>query len=523
MNLFRNLLAKHKPIDPPDEDQLEKQDGSLGVIPDISPRTIQLTDEQREIIQAVSTGRNILVAALAGTGKTSTLLGVANAYPDRKGLYLAYNKALQLEARTKFPPYIACKTIHGLAYQDIGTPYASQLTKKLHTATIVEYLGITPLKYGKHWASQELIAASANDMIRVFSYSLDEKVLPSHYSKRCLGRLIDKYDRLAFSLESVEKGTPKTFLEQFVAQSCHYAQKLWEAMSDPANETIPASHDTYLKLYQLKRPIIEGVDYIMLDEAQDANPAILDILSHQKVQRIYVGDENQQIYGFRGTINAMNTIEGDVYPLTQSFRFGPAIAQEANKVLKELKVEKLIKGYEPIPSRVGPVDKTLPYTFIARTNAELIKTIVSKKSTNQKIHFVGDVNKVISLFESAYFLRINKPSLMTDFSLKRFSSWEKFADEAYLSQDHEYLAIINFIQDYQKDVPEVLKLIKELCSYSEEEADIIMTTAHKAKGRQWSQVHVHNDFLCNGSIEEKNIYYVALTRAINVMCNGVKS
>ena len=111
---------------------------------------------------------------------------------------------------------------------------------------------------------------------------------------------------------------------------------------------------------------------------------------------------------------------------------------------------------------------------------------------------------------------------MTDFSLKRFSSWEKFADEAYLSQDHEYLAIINFIQDYQKDVPEVLKLIRELCAYPEEEADIVMTTAHKAKGRQWSQVHVHNDFLCNDSVEEKNIYYVALTRATDVMFNNVK-
>jgi superfamily II DNA or RNA helicase len=70
--------------------------------PDVPPGGIQLTGEQREIIAAVSTGRNILVAALAGTGKTSTLLGVAKAYPDRKGLYLAYNKALQLEARAKF-------------------------------------------------------------------------------------------------------------------------------------------------------------------------------------------------------------------------------------------------------------------------------------------------------------------------------------------------------------------------------------------------------------------------------------
>lgn len=520
MNLHRNP-GNDTATDSSGETKLENQKEHPDILSDTPSGTVRLTDEQLEIIRAVSTGRNILVSALAGTGKTSTLLGVAKAYPGRKGLYLAYNKALQMEAREKFPSYISCKTIHGLAYQDVGIPYRSQLSKKLHTATIVDYFEISSLKKGKYWASPELIAAGANDMVKVFSYSLDDVVLPAHYSKRCMERLIDRYNRLVFNLESVQQGTPKTFLEHFVVQSCYYAQHLWEAMIDPDNEIIPASHDTYLKLYQLKRPVIEGVDYIMLDEAQDANPAILDILSHQRIQRIYVGDENQQIYGFRGTINAMGAIEGDRYALTQSFRFGPAIAEEANKVLKGLRCENLIKGYEPIPSRVGPVNETLPYTFIARTNAELIKAIVSKKLSNRKIHFVGDVNKVVSLFESAYFLREGKPSLMTDFSLKRFSSWEKFKDEAYLSQDHEYLAIISFIQDYQKDVPNVLKLIKELCAYPEEGADIIMTTAHKAKGRQWSQVHVHNDFLSNDSIEEKNIYYVALTRAIDVMSNGV--
>ena len=73
-------------------------------------------------------------------------------------------------------------------------------------------------------------------------------------------------------------------------------------MADVENERIPATHDVYLKLYQLSKPSIQGYDYIMLDEAQDANPSILDILSHQQIQRIYVGDKNQQIYEFRGTI-----------------------------------------------------------------------------------------------------------------------------------------------------------------------------------------------------------------------------
>lgn len=138
----------------------------------LTPETYQLTDEQVEIIRAVATGRNILVSALAGTGKTSTLVGIAKEYPTRRGLYLAYNKNLQLEAKKKF--YVACKTIHGLAYQDGGIPYTSQLAKKLHITSIVDCLDIRHLKYQKYFATRELIAASTNEMAKVFSYSVDE-------------------------------------------------------------------------------------------------------------------------------------------------------------------------------------------------------------------------------------------------------------------------------------------------------------------------------------------------------------
>lgn len=478
-------------------------------------KIINLTQEQQDIIKAFGTGRNLLVCALAGTGKTSTLLSIAKAYPQKKGLYLAYNKALQLEAREKFPRYIRAKTIHGLAYEDVGTCYTSQLTQKLNISTIVDYLEITPLRQGRCFATPELIAVSAHDMVKTFCYSLDHDLTLFHYSKRCIDLLLDKYKWLKFNLENVE--FPASFIEHFVSQSFDYAKTLWDAMSDPANEAVPASHDTYLKIYQLREPIIKGYDYIMLDEAQDANPVILDILSRQNAQRIYVGDENQQIYGFRGTINAMSALDGDTYYLTQSFRFGNAVAEEANKVLKALNVTNLIKGHDQIQSRVGPINGRLPYTFIARTNAELIKRIVSKESNSKKIHFVGGVAKVLSLFESAYFLNRKQLSKVSDASLKRFPSWDKFVEEANLSKDHEYLGITNFIYEYGNKVPKVLDLIKKLCSYEEREADVVMTTAHKAKGRQWSQIHVHDDFLSDAAVEEKNIYYVALTRAIDVL------
>ena len=59
---------------------------------------MQATQEQHDIVVAVNTGENLLVSALAGTGKTTTLRLIAETYPDRKMLYLAYNKNMQLDA-----------------------------------------------------------------------------------------------------------------------------------------------------------------------------------------------------------------------------------------------------------------------------------------------------------------------------------------------------------------------------------------------------------------------------------------
>jgi hypothetical protein len=51
-----------------------------------------LTKEQKEIVTYSKTGKDLKVMAFAGTGKTSTLREIANALPEKRGLYLAFNK-----------------------------------------------------------------------------------------------------------------------------------------------------------------------------------------------------------------------------------------------------------------------------------------------------------------------------------------------------------------------------------------------------------------------------------------------
>ena len=64
---------------------------------------MELTPEQEAIIQ--SSG-NIKINAVAGSGKTTTVIEYAKSRPtDNKILYLAFNKSVRLDAVRKFANY----------------------------------------------------------------------------------------------------------------------------------------------------------------------------------------------------------------------------------------------------------------------------------------------------------------------------------------------------------------------------------------------------------------------------------
>src|SRR3546814_13969512 len=76
-------------------------------------------------------------------------------------------------------------------------------------------------------------------------------------------------------------------------------------------------------------------DLLIVDEAQDLNPVLIGIVEKSGLPAVIVGDNWQSIYGFRGAEDAMSYFDGDVYSLSQSFRFGPKIAQVANQILRQ--------------------------------------------------------------------------------------------------------------------------------------------------------------------------------------------
>ena len=54
-----------------------------------------LSDEQKHSIDMAKEGNNILVDACIGSGKTTTIQVMCNEMPDKKILYLTYNRLLK--------------------------------------------------------------------------------------------------------------------------------------------------------------------------------------------------------------------------------------------------------------------------------------------------------------------------------------------------------------------------------------------------------------------------------------------
>ena len=87
------------------------------------------TEEQERIFLFTKKRQeNILVKARAGTGKTYTAIECAKLLPQDKSItFLAFNKHIQEELKTKLPETIRCYTTYGLGMGAIKRKYGDSI------------------------------------------------------------------------------------------------------------------------------------------------------------------------------------------------------------------------------------------------------------------------------------------------------------------------------------------------------------------------------------------------------------
>ena len=78
-----------------------------------------LSEEQQTILNHIKNGQNVVVDAVAGTGKTTLILSTAQSLPDKQFLQMTYNSMLRCEVKEKISalkiPNINVHTFHSLA------------------------------------------------------------------------------------------------------------------------------------------------------------------------------------------------------------------------------------------------------------------------------------------------------------------------------------------------------------------------------------------------------------------------
>jgi len=459
------------------------------------------TGEQQAIIDACVGGGDLVVEAGAGTGKTSTLRMVASAMPGRRGLYVAFNKVTADEAKRSFPASIDCRTAHSLAYRATSDGLKARLNgPRVPADRSAEVLRILePLRvHAELLLNPGTQARLAIEAVGQFCYSADREV-GAHHVKVPKG-LSEREERL---------------LREAVLP---YARAAWEDVCSPRGQ-LHFAHDHYLKQWALTNPRLKA-DYVLLDEAQDSNPVIAHLVqSQQNAQRIAVGDSNQAIYSWRGAVDALATWPAQQrLQLTTSWRFGPAVAAEANKWLALLGAPMRLTGSGPA-SRVVDGGLEHPKALLCRTNGEAIRRAMLALANNRRPALAGGGAAIKSMAEAAITLQKGKGCSHPE--LLAFTSWDQLRQ--YVNTEKSAGELRTFVRLIDSHGPqEILKAVGQLVS--ERGADVTISTAHKAKGREWDTVAVCDDFdepkpdEATGLVapprrEDQMLAYVTVTRA----------
>lgn len=467
--------------------------------------SLKPTDEQVSIVDGFRNGNSMVIEAGAGTGKTSTLTLMAlNREVRHGGLYIAYNKAIVTDAQTKFPRGVTCKTAHSLAFGAVGHAYSQRLNSpRLPIHAAAKILGVNqPIWVGERQFTPNLITSLALEAVRMFCRDSWPEITANHVVP--------------------PEGLTATERYQVRQEILPYAQRAWADITRTDGK-LRFQHDHYLKMYQLTGPRLH-CDYIMLDEAQDADPVIASIFDNQDhCQRVAVGDSAQAIYGWRGAVDALDRFKPKaslILPLSQSFRFGPAIADEATKWLSLAGSTLELKGWDGVESRLDKIEDD-PDVILCRSNAGVVSAAMAALERGVKAAVVGGGQDIKDTAIAAQDLqaghRPRHPQLVM------FSSWEELKTHVNGGGDSDLRVLVRLVDNYGARA--LIRMVDQLVP--EPMARLTVSTAHKAKGREWPSVKVMDDFTepketvdnPNPTVDpaEAQLAYVTVTRARHVL------
>lgn len=454
---------------------------------------------QQDIFADISSGSgNTQVDALAGTGKTSTIIEGFYHVPEAKNsLMCAFNKSIQTELESRAPSSVCVKTLHSLGYAacrrafpKIGQPD----NKKLE--------GHIKAEKGDESETYELRSNLAK------AISLSKGYLAS--SAKEIDEIMDRHE-----IDTCGEARDK-FIES--------TMKIMEATK---KDTYRVDFDDMIWLPNVLNLRLDKYDMVFIDEAQDLNTAQINLALNSVGHGgriISVGDEHQAIYGFRGADsnaiqNIVNKLNSKRMPLSVTYRCAKSIVNLAQTLVPELEAAPDASEGSVNECSTAQMEKQVkPGDFIlSRVNAPLIKWCLALLKARVPANIQGrDMGKNLTSL-------IKKSSQSTvDGFLSWLNDYESMEVERLAKSKRDTTVLVDKVDclrtlcEGTRSLAEVNQNIDELFRDGDDKNRVILSSTHKAKGLERERVFMLTDTYKPGkSTEETNLTYVAYTRAKN--------
>jgi len=189
--------------------------------------------------------------------------------------------------------------------------------------------------------------------------------------------------------------------------------------------------------------------------------------------------------------------------------------------LREIGADMRLRGHPPVASSLAELEN--PSCVLTRTNATAVDTVLARQRRGQRVHLVGGGSEVVAFAKAAQQLMAGDTTWHPE--LACFTSWGEVQE--YVEQDpqgSELALLVRLVDEYGVDT--IMRALNVMVP--EEVADVVVSTGHKAKGREWPTVQLADDFPDprdsfaamlepDWSVAELRLIYVAVTRAREVL------
>ena len=465
------------------------------------------TEEQKAFISSLTRREPTFLSARAGTGKTTTIrLGVeallASGVPPQEISAVAFNKANQEDLSRALPLSVKVSTLHSLGFAALRR----FLPKRLQIEDDKVYRLLTRAGIrGKNARD------TFKDTLRLVSVAKNWALLPSPGKGASKGPW--------------KEGLVPDTGESWTSLVEHF--EIWDADIIKAREVLLASNKAALEEGLIDfddmvyLPLVLGArilaaDFLIVDEAQDLSPLNLALLKSTPSKIWYVGDPFQAIYGWRGAASGLVEKLGlPVLPLTNCWRCSGEIISEARKYVPDIQTT----NPAGLPVRVLKVlpdfSSLEPATILARTNSTLISIALKLRASRKRAcifgrDFVKTLEGILGKLKGT-----NSKTLLESLRAWAEKMSDKYPHQAHLIRD--YFKCLKTILQEVSGAQAALQLLKEIFSDSPQPGDWVLSTIHKAKGKEFQKVYLI-DWTPKGEQgwmkeEERNLKYVGITRA----------